>query len=101
MNTVNDYKELPTLKLLGVGSSRTKALKENLLQALEQLHVKVILEEVEDVEQLMQYDISGIPALVMNEQVIIQKEVPTVEALKEILSSFFNTFNPYNKSEDV
>ena len=101
MKKINNHNELPTLKVLGVDSSRTKALKQNLHEALEQLHLEVILEEVRDVEQLMKYDISGIPALVMNEEVILQKEVPTVETLKEILISFFSRHNSLYKPEDL
>ncbi len=101
MSKANNHNEIPTLKILGVDSSRTKALKKNLLEALEQLHLKVILEEVKDVEQLMRYDISGIPALVIDEEVILQKEVPAVDTLKEILISFFSGYHAFFKPEDL
>ncbi len=80
---------LPRLKVLGVGSIKTRALKANLLAALEILRLEIPFEEVEGVNELMQYDISGIPAIVLDEDILIQKQVPSVENLVVLLEPFF------------
>lgn len=74
----------PRLKLLGVGSADTRALKANIKEALKQLSLNIIVDDIERLEQLLEYDISGIPALAYNGQVLFQKMVPSVDDLKEL-----------------
>jgi hypothetical protein len=82
MPNTNREHDLPRLKLLGVGSSETLTLKANVKEALRQLSLNVIVEDVERLEQLMEYDISGIPALAYDGKILFQKIVPSVEELK-------------------
>ena len=74
------------LELLGIGSAKNRALKANLLEALNQLDIEVVIEEVQHIDELLKYDISGIPALVVNGRVVFQRIVPSVEDLKIVLS---------------
>ncbi len=85
MKTIIFKEDIPRLKLLGVGFSETRALKKNLLLAIQELGLNVILEEEEDLEKLMQYGISGIPALMLGERILLQRQAPGVEVLKDIL----------------
>lgn len=89
----NENHILPKLKILGVGSLKTRALKANLIAALDILRLEIPLEEVEGVDELMQYDISGIPAVIVDEDILIQKQVPTVEVLVTLLAPFFEKKN--------
>ncbi len=84
MKGTDKQEQLPHLKILGVGSAETRTLKANVKEALEQLSLDTTVEEVERVEQLMEYDISGIPALAYEEKILFQKTVPSVEELKVI-----------------
>ncbi len=93
MTMNNIHHDIPRLKLLGIGYSETRALKTNLLLALQELGLNVILEEVEDIDKLMQYDISGIPALIFDGQVILQKQVPNVETLKGMIKKAIGNAN--------
>jgi nucleotide-binding universal stress UspA family protein len=52
-----------------------------------------IIEEVNNVDELMKYKINGIPALAVNNQVVLQKRVPGVEELKVLLKVFSNPFS--------
>ncbi len=58
--------------------------------------MKAIVENVTGMEKLMKYRINGIPALVVNGTVVLQKMVPPVEDLKILLNAFvegaFNQF---------
>jgi len=74
------------LELLGIGSAKNRALRANLDEALSQLDMKVAIQEVSSIEELLQYDISGIPALVVNGRVVFQRVVPSVEDIKIVLS---------------
>ncbi len=74
----------PRLKLLGVSTADTRTLKANIKEALKQLSLNIIVDDIERLEQLLEYDISGIPALAYKEQVLFQKIVPSVDELKEL-----------------
>jgi nucleotide-binding universal stress UspA family protein len=74
------------IELLGIGSAKNRELKANLLEALRQLSLEDLpIVEVQDIERLLRYDISGIPALVVNGKVVFEKTVPSVEDLKIML----------------
>lgn len=90
----NHYEVPHRLKILGVGASQSKALAANVRAALAVLEAKVILEEIEEIDKLMEFDISGIPALVLNSEILLQKQVPSVEALIELLRPLLKSNNP-------
>ncbi len=90
-------KEIKTgteIELLGIGSSKDRLLKANLVNALEELKLDLPIHEVKDIDKLMKYDITGIPALVINGHVVFQKVVPKVEDLKIALSILLKDENP-------
>lgn len=77
------------IEILGVSESQmTNLLKANVKEALQRLGWDHHLEEIGEIDRLMQYDIMGIPALVMNGQVLTQKEIPEVEQLMEMLLEY-------------
>ncbi len=74
------------IQILGVqGYGETNSLKSNVVAALQALEVEARLEEISDVDELIKYDIAGIPALVVDGRVIFQKKVPSVADLKIML----------------
>lgn len=80
---------MTTIQILGVsGAVRMSALRANVIQALEEMGTKAIVETISDVDMFIQYKINGIPALVVNGTVVLQKEVPSVEDLKILLKVF-------------
>lgn len=87
MLLTEENNHLPRLKILGVGSSETRVLKANVKEALRQLSIDILVEEVERLEQLMEYDISGIPALVYGNQILFQKIIPSIEDLKRVFQN--------------
>ncbi len=78
--------EHPRIELLGIGSARHRAFRANLEEALQALHLSIPIQEVSEISALLQYDISGIPALVINGKVVFQKVLPSVEDFKIVLS---------------
>ena len=73
------------LQILGIGCRRSKALKENVLEALKRYPLNVTLEEISEVDELMKYDISSTPALLINGQVVVEDAVLTVDEIRELL----------------
>lgn len=78
------------IKLLGIGSAKDRALKANLLAALEALDLEVALLEISDVNEILSYGISGIPALLLDDKIIFQKIVPSVEELCTVLKELLH-----------
>ncbi len=74
------------LEILDVGSNKGKALKANAEKALHELGLEVSIEEVSDIGKLLEYGISGIPALAVDGRVVLQKSVPSVQELRVVLS---------------
>lgn len=77
------------IKVLGIGSAKDRALKVNLLAALEVLDYEAEVIEISDVDEILNHGISGIPAVLLDGKIIFQKIVPSAEelsiALKELL----------------
>jgi len=92
--SVNQQMRMTTVHILGVeGSAKTITLRANVQAALEALGMKAIVENVTSVDDLINYNINGIPALVVNGTVVLQKVVPEVEDLKVILQEFKGLFS--------
>ena len=80
---------MTTIQILGInGSEATSRLWANVIQALKEMGTMATVEHVTDVDMFIQYKINGIPALVLNGTVVLQKEVPGVEDLKILLRIF-------------
>jgi nucleotide-binding universal stress UspA family protein len=73
------------LEILDVGSNKGKALKANAEQALLDLGLDLVIEEVSDINQLLGYGISGIPAMAIDGRVVLQKTVPSVQEMRVVL----------------
>lgn len=77
------------LHLLGIeGHHKTQQLRQNILEAAKALGSPVRIISVSDIEELIKYDIGGTPALIANDQVLFEKEVPSSEQLEHYLRQY-------------
>ena len=60
------------------------------MEALRQLGMDIPVQEIRDIDRLLSYGITGIPALIINGRVVVQKVVPSVDDLRTILSLLFH-----------
>jgi len=77
-----------SIKILGPGCARCKATVEVVKKALEKRGLQADLTKVEDVEQIVTYNILKTPAVVINEQVKISGRIPTQEEIESLLSHY-------------
>lgn len=74
------------IQVLGVnGHKSTNSLTANILAAINELKLIAKVEEVSDIDHLIQYDISGVPAMVINGKLAFEKGVPEVDDLKLLI----------------
>ena len=82
---------MTTVQLLGIeGSSQIDLLYNNVQQALSDIDIPVKVEAVTDIDEIMKYNVHGIPALILNGSISAQKKVPSVDEIKKILVDFIN-----------
>ena len=74
------------LHLLGIeGHIKTQQLRQNVLKAARALGSPVHLVAVTEIDELIRYNVSGTPALIANDRILFEKDVPTSEELEHHL----------------
>jgi len=76
-----------TIRVLGPGCMNCKTLERRTREALEQMNLQANVEKVEDLDRIVSYGIMRTPGLVIDEKVVWQGGVPSVEKIKELISS--------------
>ena len=75
-----------TIKILGPGCSSCTALTQMVITVLSELGLPGDVEHVQDMKEIAQTGIMGMPALLINGEVKIVGQSPTREALKKWLA---------------
>jgi small redox-active disulfide protein 2 len=76
------------IKILGTGCPKCKTLEKITREVVDQLGIQATITKVEDIVEIMQYNILSTPALVVNEKVEIKGRVPSAEEIKQILAKY-------------
>lgn len=75
------------IKVLSTGCCHCNALERNLNLAIEETGIDACVDTVDDMQEIMRYDVMSIPALVMNGDVKVAGRTPTVEEMAQLLTS--------------
>lgn len=73
------------IKILGIGSFKYRQLLKNLYKAIEELEMDVTVERFEEVEDFLRFNIAEIPALMIDDEVVLKGYTADIEELKSIL----------------
>ena len=76
-----------TIKILGPGCMNCKTLERRTMEALAALNIQANMEKVEDLDRIVSYGILRTPGLVIDEKIVWQGGVPTVEKIKEMITA--------------
>lgn len=76
------------IKILGTGCPKCKTLEKITREVVDQLGINTTITKVEDIVEIMQYNILSTPALVINGKVEIKGRVPSAEEIKQILAKY-------------
>lgn len=73
------------IKILGTGCSKCKTMYNNVLEALKQSGIEALVEKIEDIEEIMKYNVLTTPVLMIDEVVKIKGRVADVNEIKQLL----------------
>lgn len=76
-----------TIKVLGPGCMNCKTLERRTLEALDGMGIGASVEKVVDFKSIASYGVMHTPGLVIDEKLVWQGGVPTVEKIKEIIGA--------------
>jgi len=75
------------LLVFGVGSSLDKDLMKAIEEAVNELNIMVDLKTFSDIQSFLSYKISAIPALIVEDEIVVHGRVPSVSELKAYLTT--------------
>ncbi len=73
------------IKILGPGCARCKATQEIIERVAKELNITPTIEKVEDMQEIMKYNILATPAVVIDEVVKVKGKVPSANEIRELL----------------
>ena len=77
---------MKTIKILGTGCAKCKATEQVVRAAIAKHNIEATVEKVEDIQQIIEYNILSTPAVVVDEVVKIKGRVPFESEIIEALS---------------
>lgn len=74
------------IKILGTGCSKCKTTVANAEEAVRQTGVAAQILKVEDIQEIMEYNVLSTPVLVIDESIKVKGRVASVEEIKSFLT---------------
>ncbi len=73
------------IKILGTGCPKCKALEKLTRAVVEKAAIEANITKVENIADIMRYNVMVTPALVINGKVMIKGRIPTMVELQQLL----------------
>lgn len=80
------------IKILGAGCKSCHEQYENAKKAVQEIGLSVEVEYITDMQQVMEYGVMSMPAIVVNEKVVSMGKVLKAEEVKKLLQKLVNAF---------
>ncbi|MGB5006514.1 MAG: thioredoxin family protein [Ferruginibacter sp.] len=74
------------IKVLGPGCPKCKTTYYNVLEAVKQMGIEADVTKIEDIEEMMKYNVLTTPVLMIDEVAKVKGRVADVKEIKELLS---------------
>ncbi|MFA6580978.1 MAG: thioredoxin family protein [Paludibacter sp.] len=75
------------IQILGTGCPKCKSLEKATREVVEQNGIDASITKVEDIVEIMKFNIMTTPALVLDGKVVVKGRVPSMDELKQILTN--------------
>ena len=73
------------IKILGTGCSKCKSTYNNVIEALNKLNMQADVIKIEDIEEIMKYNVLITPVLMIDEEIKVKGRVPDINEIKTFL----------------
>jgi small redox-active disulfide protein 2 len=80
---------MKTIKILGTGCPSCVSTQKVVEEVINELKIEATVLKVDDIQQIMAYDILSTPAVVIDEKVVIKGKVPSKEEVTALLADNF------------
>lgn len=75
------------IKVLGPGCPKCRTTYHNVLEAMKQTGIEAQVEKIEDIEEMMKYNILTTPVLMVDDVIKVKGRVADVNEIKQLLSA--------------
>lgn len=75
------------IKVLGPGCPKCKTTYNNAVEAVKQTGIDAEVIKIEDIEEMMKYNVLTTPVLMINEVVKIKGRVAEIKEIKELINA--------------
>ncbi|MCP9768565.1 thioredoxin family protein [Lacihabitans sp. LS3-19] len=75
------------IKVLGPGCPKCKTTYNNVLEALKQTGTQAIVTKIEDIEEMMKYNILTTPVLMIDDVIKVKGRVADIKEIKAFLTA--------------
>jgi len=75
------------IKVLGTGCASCQTLERRVREAVDQSGSDASVEKIEDMQEIMQYNVMSMPALVIDGEVKSSGQTPSIKELKDLLAA--------------
>lgn len=75
------------IQVLGTGCKKCKVLHEMVTKAVDEIGAEAQVEKVEDIQQIMAFELIMTPGLVINGEVKAAGRVPNIEEIKRMIAT--------------
>jgi len=75
------------IQVLGTGCPKCKSLEKATREVIAQYNIDATVSKVEDIVEIMKFNVMTTPALVVDGKVVVKGRVPSNDELKEILTT--------------
>lgn len=78
---------MKSIKVLGPGCPKCRTTYNNVLEALKQSNLEANVEKIEDIEEMLKYNVLSTPVLMIDEEPKVKGRVAQVSEIIELLKS--------------
>ena len=80
---------MKTIKVLGTGCSKCVSTERIVKEVVSENNFNVTVEKVEDIQEIIEYNVLSTPAIVIDEKVVMSGKTPLKEEIKALLVANF------------
>lgn len=73
------------IKVFGPGCPKCKTTYSNVLEAVKQTGIEAAVEKIEDIEEMMKYNVLATPVLMIDNVAKVKGRIADVKEIKELL----------------